>query len=680
MNKIYLAIAALFLSGAVSAQRIYWAEKVVDYSSQLSDTEYSAQQVLGKPNAMPQTGNNPTAWLPSKPNKTEHITVSFEKQVRVNQIVIAESYNPSATYQIYLYDENGIEYLVHTFNPRPIDLQNRLINIFIDRTSYKVSALKLVLDCAKVPGYNGIDAIAISPSRKAIDIKIDEPESLRKDIKIEKLDENVNSEYKETRPLISPDGKTIYFSRKNHPDNVGGEKDENDIWYSNLDPETGKWQQAQNLGTPLNTKGPNYISSITPDGNTMVVLLGNEYAKKGKMQPGVSISFKRGEQWNEPMPLEIINSYIEGLDGHYFLANNRKTLIMSVNRFDSYGGRDLYVSFLKDDGKWTEPKNLGNDVNSAGNELSPFLAPDHETLYFSSSGFSGYGGTDIYISRRLDDTWTNWTEPENLGSEINTDGDDEFFTLPPSGKFAYFTRGGIEENADIHQIELPIFYQPSPVVAVKGFIFDQSSDDPVEAKISYTLLPEQESVGFVMSDPETGEYEILLPAGSSYSYVIEAEGYAPIEEKIDLQEEVDYREIERNLTLVKEGSDDQKIDDFFSKKTDKLVLGDAVLFDVGSEKLKEEAKPLLDKVSEHLKKSAGTKLEISGHTDNVGPDEVNKTLSEKRAESVKAYLVAKGLNKSRFTTVGKGASQPITSNATEDGRARNRRVEFKVVD
>lgn len=680
MNKLSLTFGIIFFSSTVFAQRIYWAEKVVDFSSQLSDTEYSAAQVTGKPNAMPQSGNNPTAWLPSKPNKSEYITVSFEKQVRVNQIVIAESYNPSATYQIYLFDENGKEHLVHTFDPRPIDLQNRLINIFIDRTSYRVSALKLVLDCSKVPGYNGIDAIAISPSRKAIEIEIDEPESLRKDLKIERLDENVNSKYNETRPLISPDGKTIYFSRKNHPENIGGEKDENDIWYSELDSETGEWEKAKNLGKPLNTKGPNYISSITPDGNTLVVLLGNEYTRRGKMHPGISISSKKGDTWNNPIPLEIVNSYIENTDGHYFLANNRKTLIMSVDRFDAYGGRDLYVSFMREDGKWTEPKNLGNDINSAGAELSPFLAADNETLYFSSGGFSGYGSSDIFISRRLDDTWTNWTEPENLGSEINTEDDDEFFTLPPSGKFAYFTRGGEEENADIVQIELPIFYQPSPIVSIKGVITDQNSDKPVAAKISYTLLPENENVGFVMSDAKTGEYEILLPAGSAYSYVIEADGYAAVTEKIDLQEESDYREIEKNLNLAKEGDDNRRIDDFFNKKTSTLSFGDAVLFDSGSDQLKEKAKPLLDKIAEYLKKFPQINVEISGHSDNVGSNEANVALSEKRATSVKAYLVSKGLTDTRMTTIGKGSGQPIASNDTEKGRAKNRRVEFKILN
>jgi len=689
MRKFFLISALIIFSSAVHAQRIFWATKVVDYSSQLSPQEYSANQVLGKPNALPQAGNSPTAWLPSKPNKTEYITVEFEKQVRVQQLVIAESFNPTAVYEIYMYDEEGKEHLVHTFDPKPIDLKGRIINVFIDKTDFKVHALKLVLDCSKVPGYNGVDAIAVSPSRKAIEVQIDHPESLQENIQVEKLSSNVNSEFPETRPLIAPDGKTLYFSRENHPENIGGEKDGNDIWYSTMNSKSGEWNTAENIGEPLNNKGPNYISSITPDGKTMVVLLGNEYNKRGKMQPGVSISSKIGDKWESPRRLDIINANIETEDGHYFLANNRRTLLMAVDRFDSHGSKDLYVSFLQDDGKWTEPLNLGNDINTAHTEMSPFLAPDNETLYFSSGGFSGYGGSDVYISRRLDDSWTNWTEPENLGADINTEGNDDFFTIPPSGKFAYFTREGQDENADIHEIQLPIFYQPAPIISMKGKIMDSLRNEPVRARITYKILPEHRDVGFVMSDSVTGEYEILLPAGDAYEYTIEAEGYAPVTRKVDLKEDADYREIDQDMALVPSSGvisppeadiDTKKVDDFFANREGTLVLEDAVLFDFASEYLKPGAKPYLDHIAKYLKLYKDINMEISGHTDNVGSVAYNLSLSERRAESVKQYLVEEnGIEEDRLETTGKGSSQPIASNETEEGQAENRRVEFKII-
>ena len=373
MLKRSLFIVMIFISSVSYSQRVYWASQVLDYSSELSAHEYSYEQVLGKPNALPQGGDNPNAWMPAKPNKLAYISVAFDRPIRVQQIVIAESYNPSAVYEIYLYDKNGNEFLVHTFDPRPIDIKSRLLRINIEKTKFQVESLRLIIDGRKVPGYSAIDAIGVSASNRPIEIKIDQPQNLKEDILVERLSNNVNSEFTETRPLIAPDGKTLYYSRAFHPENMGGRNDENDIWYSVFNEHTNTWEKSKNLGAPLNNKGPNYISSITPDGNAMTVILGNEYGKRDKMKPGVSVSTKTSEGWSEPKSLDIINAFIETMDGNYFLATNRKVLIMAVDRYDAYGGKDLYVSFLQRDDRWTEPLNLGNDINTAHMESSPYF-------------------------------------------------------------------------------------------------------------------------------------------------------------------------------------------------------------------------------------------------------------------------------------------------------------------
>lgn len=690
VRKALFAVIIILWGSSLSAQRIYWATKVEDYSSQLSPYEYSSEQVIGKPNALPQAGDNPNAWLPSKPNKVEFIKVSFEKDIKVRQIAIAESYNPSAMYEIYLYDRQGNEYLVHTFNPRPIDLKGRVVNIYIDKTEYEVASLRLIIDGRTVPGYSGIDAIGVSSSNKPIDVVIDTPGNLKAGILSEKLGESVNSVYKESRPLVAPDGKTLYFSRSNHPDNFGGEDDPNDIWYSEYIPESNKWKEAKNIGAPLNNTGANYISSITPDGNSMTVILGNVY-KKTKMKPGVSISSKTSEGWESPKPLEIINAYIEDEDGNYFLANNRKTLVMAVDRYDSYGGKDLYVSFLQTDGRWTEPLNLGNDINTAHLESSPFLAPDNETLYFSSKGYSGYGGHDIYISRRLDDTWNNWTEPENLGSDINSDEDDFFFTIPPSGTYAYYAKSNTTADADIHRIALPIFYQPSPVVSIKGKVVDVDSDKPLLAKISYRLQPEDKEMGYTFSDSLTGHYEILLPAGAAYTYTATIEDYQMELDTISLLNESDYREINRDISLASLGGKEpilatvkpieeanaKKIDDFLEGKSAELRIDDNILFEFASDYLDPSSHQYLELIANHMKENTDVSLIIEGHTDNVGPGQFNQSLSERRANSVLNYFVEQGLSRKQFEVIGYGASRPIASNSTSEGRSKNRRVEFK---
>lgn len=687
MLKKRIFIILIFISFNSYAQRVYWASEVLDFSSELSNQEYSAKQVLGKPNVMPQGGDNPGAWMPSRPNKLEFLSVTFDKSIRVEQIVIVESFNPSTLFEIYLYDKNGNEYLVHTFDPKPIDLNSRLLRINIDKTKYQVKVMKIIIDGRKVPGYAGIDAIGISGSRKPIKITIEQPQNLIEDVAVERLSDNVNSTYEETRPMIAPDGKTLYYSRANHPENTGGIKDENDIWYSELNSETGKWEKSKNLGPLLNNKGPNYISSITPDGKAMTVLLGNQYTKGNKMKPGVSVSTKTSEGWSKPEPLDINNALIETTDGNYFLANNRNVLVMAIDRFDAFGEKDLFVSFLQKDNKWTEPLNLGNDINTVNMESSPYLAADNETLYFSSKGFSGYGGSDVYISRRLDDTWTNWTEPENLGPEINSIGDDIFFNIPPSGQFAYYSKSQGDSNSDIYKIAMPIFYQPAPVVSISGKVVDASTNEPISAKISFKLIPENSDVGFTLSDSLTGEFEILLPAGSAYDYESEAIGYTSYTEHIDLVDEADFREIERIISLSKGGvvqkieaekdnSSDKNVEDFISGLKKKLIIENLALFDFGSDYLHESAYPILDKIVSYLKSTPSVKLTISGFTDNVGSDQVNLDLSERRAESVLNYFIESGMPKTRFEIKGYGSQKPIASNDTQKGRDKNRRVEI----
>ncbi len=687
MLKNILTTLLVFASLSSFSQRIYWASQLLDFSSELSAYEYSAEQVLGKPNVLPQGGDNPSAWMPAKPNKLEYITVAFEKAVQVQQIVIAESYNPSALYEIYLYDENNAEYLVHTFDPRPVDLKSRLLRINIEKTAYNVAAMRLILDCRKVPGYSAIDAIGVSPSNKPIEIIIEQPQNLRENIFVERLSENVNSQYQETRPLIAPDGKTLYFSRANHPENTGGVDDENDIWYSEINPQTGEWEKSKNLGAPLNNKGPNFISSITPDGNAMTVLLGNQYGNRDKMKPGVSVSSKTNDGWSAPQSLDIINAFIESTDGNYFLANNRRVLIMAIDRYDTYGGKDLYVSFLQRDNRWTEPLNLGNDINTAHMESSPYLAADNETLYFSSKGFSGYGGSDVYISRRLDDSWTNWTEPENLGPDINSTGDDVFFNIPPSGQYAYYSKALEVGKGDIYRIAMPVFYQPAPVVRVSGKVADATSGNPVMAKISYDLLPENSNVGFTVSDTLTGEYEILLPAGSAYVFNAEASGYKNLSDRIDLLDETDFIEISRNIELaigeealavITDSPESEKIEKFVRGESNELILSSSITFEFASDFLDESSHQVLDKIADYLKEKPSIKLMIEGHTDNIGSAQYNLSLSKRRAQAVQAYFVNKGLNKSRFEAKGLGIQQPIASNETPEGRAMNRRVVFSI--
>ena len=659
----------------LQAQEVQWATKVLDFSSELTPVQYGARQVLGKPNVLPSGGQSPNAWTPDKPKRKEFLKVGFDRPMSIQQIAIAESHNPSAIFRVLVYDEAGKEYLVNALNPKAVPLKGRMLNLFMEQTPYNVAAVKIEFDGGALPDYFGIDAIAISNVNYPIIADIPKLQLLATGLVVEALDQNVNSEYNELNPLLSPDGKTLYFSRKNHPENAGGTKDNEDIWYSELD-SSGHWSLARNFGPPFNNAEPNFINSIqsvTPDGRTAVMLLGNRYRERGRrMQAGVSISSNVGGAWSRPIPLEITNDYNFHEKANYFLTNNRRTLILSVEREDSYGERDLYVSFMREDSVWTEPKNLGDVINTASEESAPFLAADDRTLYFSSTGFSGYGGNDIYASKRLDDTWTNWSDPENLGPEINSPLEDLFFNIPASSEYAYYSRGVSESNTDIFRVKLPILRSPDPWVVVKGKIIDARTGEPLGAKIIYERLPDGQELGIAQSDPRTGEYEIRLPAGQLYGIRAEAT------DRISENQNLDLRNITNDQIIDKKDFTLDPIGVSAVEENVTIVLNN-IFFDFDKATLKAESFPELNRIVSLMHEREGMQIEIAGHADATGPEAYNLKLSERRASSVVQYLRDKEISSDRITTVFHGEKKPVAPNTTVDGRRRNRRVEFKIL-
>ena len=674
MKRTLLSLLILVGISELRAQEIQWATKVIEFSSELTPVQYSAQQVLGKPNVLPSGGQSPNAWAPDKPKRKEFLKVGFAKPLSIQQIAIAESHNPSAIFKVLMYDEAGREYLVNTLNPKAVPLKGRMLNLFMEKTPYKVAAVKIEFDGAALPDYFGIDAIAISNANYPIIADIPQLQLLASGLVIEALDKNVNSEYSELNPLLSPDGKTLYFSRKNHPQNMGGTKDKEDIWYSELD-STGHWQLAKNMGSSFNNHEPNFINSIqsvTPDGRSAVILLGNKYQENGKMRAGVSLSSNTGGSWSRPIALNITNDYNLNEKANYFLTNNRKTLIMSVEREDTHGDRDLYVSFMKEDSIWTEPMNLGDVINTASEESAPFLAADDKTLYFSSNGFSGYGGNDIYASKRLDDTWKNWSDPENLGPEINSSLEDLFFNIPASSEYAYYSRGVSENNTDIFRVKLPILRSPEPWVVVKGKIIDKSTGQPMGAKIIYERLPEGQELGIAQANPNTGEYEIRLPGGQLYGIRAEAAG------RLSENQNLDLRNITNDQTINNKNFTLDPIQVVSLEENVTLVLNN-IFFDFDKAILKPESFPELNRIISMLKDKSSINIEIAGHSDATGTESYNLKLSEKRAKAVVNYLTGKGIESTRVSVVFLGESKPIAPNTTPDGRRKNRRVEFKIL-
>lgn len=478
------------------------------------------------------------------------------------------------------------------------------------------------------------------------------------------LGRGVNSAYDDLKPIISPDGMTLYFCRKDSPDNIGGSGE--DIWVSKRSYD-GSWGDAINIGDVLNNRANNSVCSITPDGNTM--LLVDAYSDPTVRRRTVAIARRTTNGWSAPQPIQIDQYSNASKYSEFALSNDNTVLVLAVEGDGSMGDRDLYVSFRSHTGTFSKPVSLGKSANSAGQEATPFLAADNVSLYFASDRPGGFGEFDIYVTRRLDSTWTNWSEPENLGALVNTPDWDLAYTIPADGAFAYFVSyndsfGG----ADIYQLKLPEKVRPKPVVLLSGKVLNRKTHEAVETDIVYELLSTGVEIGRARSTPSTGEYMITLPAGESYAVRADAAGYLSINENLDFTAITEFAEQRKDLILVplEKGTTVELKNIFFERK--KATLEPASFAE-------------LRRLVQLMNDNPSMKIEISGHTDAMGKDADNLTLSNDRAQSVRTYLITEGsINASRLKAVGYGETRPVATNDTEEGRALNRRVELTILE
>ena len=666
MKRLLLILPLILVATSLVGQRVQWASEVVGKSSEYGEKRYSAKQVLGKPDVLPNYRDSPCSWSPFREQSRvdEFIHVGFSKPMAIRQVAVAESHNPGAVSKIIVYDRfDRPDTVYNNSMTRPLPERGRMLRVVFPQTPYPVYSVKVILNTIGMPGWNHIDAIGISDSETPIQAEINVVKDLTFDSQPQNLGPAVNSAFDEIMPIISPDGKTLYFDRKDHPLNTGGIVND-DIWFSTLTGEEN-WSKAMNVGSPLNNKGHNFLTAISPDGNT--ALLGNVYEPNGSMTSGLSIARANAEGWDFPTKLIIENYYNNNKFSEFHLGADGKTIVMTVQRMDSEGGKDLYVSFLKADGTWTRPKNLGEAVNSAATEMSPFLAADGKTLYFSSDGFSGYGGKDMFMARRLDNTWTNWSEPQNLGPIINSANWDAYYSVPASGEFAYFSS---ENNSlgktDIFRVRLPKEMRPEPVVLVRGKVLDEKTKEPIAADIIVETLKDGKEVSVARSNPKTGEYTIILPAGAKYGFLAKASDYLSEHQNLDLTSIDEYEELNRDLLLV-------------PIRLNETVVLNNIFFAPSKWTLTPDSKPELERVYEFLVQHPQIRVEIGGHTNDACSEEWCLKLSTMRARAVFSYLVKKGIESSRIQSKGYGSRSPRYPNTTAEGRRKNRRVEFKII-
>jgi len=481
--------------------------------------------------------------------------------------------------------------------------------------------------------------------------------------KKEALGEGVNSKYSDILPLIAPDAKTLYFVRRYHPDNI--EVGKQDIWYSQRKTD-GTWSKAKNLGKPVNGTGHNGVLSASVDGNTLVVA--QVYNPDGSTKKnGVSITHRTDQGWEFPKEIRIKNFYNKNRYVGRCMSADRRKMIFAIERNDSYGDLDLYISFLQKDGTWSEPKNMGPGLNTFGQEGGPFLAADNKTLYFSSHGLPGYGGSDIFVTRRLDDTWTKWSKPENLGKEVNSRKSENSYQVTAEGDYAYMVAyTNKQQKYDIYRIKLHESAKPEPVVMVYGKVLNRKTNQPLAARIVYNDLNTGKLAGIARSNPKDGSYKIILPYSKAYDFLATRRGFYSVGNHLDLKASSSFKTIKRNLYLapIQVGA--------------KIRLNN-LFFDTGKSTLKTTSYGELNRLIRSMKRYPNMKIEIAGHTDSQGNPGKNLTLSRARANAVLSYLTAKGVPTSRLKSKGYGQTKPIANNNSALGRARNRRVEFTIL-
>ncbi len=324
---------------------------------------------------------------------------------------------------------------------------------------------------------------------------------------LKKLGKTVNSYYDDAAPITTADGLELYFFIANHPENKHGKNGSQDIWYCKRDSMYGEWEMRQHLGSPFNNHQFNQAMSVSNNGNTLLIRGGKS---AGDMN-ALSIVRRQGGKWSSIQELDIdgLKDMNKGRFFGGFLSNDEKTLILYFAEVPHMIKSDLYVSFYQEKNKWSTPKKIPAPINTNQDEFGPFLMVDGKTLFFSSSRPGGKGGLDVYRSKRLDDSWMKWSEPENLGEPVNTKGFDAYFSTSAEGEVAFSTRA--YKSADGGSLDILEFLPKPPEVTLRFHVLDHENDEPLEAYLDFGKS-DGESESY-QTDYE-GNYEIWL--GTEY--------------------------------------------------------------------------------------------------------------------------------------------------------------------
>ncbi len=486
------------------------------------------------------------------------------------------------------------------------------------------------------------------------------------DFRPENLGTGVNTQYDEYWPSLSVDEKTLVFTRqipsRYGSNNSNPDSFQEDLFVSFYDSTSLEYRKAFPMQSIINTQQNEGAQCISGDGNTCVVTCCNRNGGKGSCD--LYIMFFRNGHWTEPINLTSINT--SAWESNPSLSSDGRTLYFASNRPGGYGKIDIWKVEFDENWNAGPVRNLGLPINTEDNDVSPFIHPDGKTLYFASDGHPGMGGQDIFFSK-LDEN-NKWTKPVNIGYPINTKGEERSMIVNAKGDMAMYASSAGGEDLDIFSFPLPKIVQPTMVTFVKGYIYNSKNLQRIGyAKCDLINIANGELETSIRSGESSGEYLVALPVNNDYAFNVTKEGYLFYSENFSLKNIDSSKPFYLNIPL------------------DPIEIGKAVVlknifFDFDKSDLLTESYIELNKLLEYLNKNTRIIIEIGGHTDNSGSVDYNKKLSESRAKAVYDYLIKAGIDSNRLSYFGYGFSKPIADNNTEEGRALNRRTEFRIID
>jgi len=504
--------------------------------------------------------------------------------------------------------------------------------------------------------------------------KIDKAKSLQNNITFAKENQKVTSKYQQKVlseavnrfvmqyfPVLTADQQSLIFTRR---EGFTDEFDE-DLVVSEKDAK-GRWTAPQSISKNINTTFNEGTCTISADGRKLIFT--SCIGREGYGSCDLFESRKIGNEWTRPENLgPNVNS--SEWESQPSLSADGRTLYFVSDRRGGQGRRDIWVSSLMSNGTWSRAKNLGKPINTVYDELSPFIHVNNKTLYFASNGLTGFGGYDLFYSTK--DSALQWTEPVNIGAPINNHEDQFSLYVTADGKKGYYAHEELAVNGRARSKNIEVNISGENRVKfrsnyVKGRITDRLTHLPLKASIELIGIEKNTTESLVESDSVTGEYLIVLTQGAEYALYVNKPGYLFRSVNFNYSEVTDFEPITMDIALdqVREGS---------------TAILENIFFDTDKYDIKEKSKAELQKLTKFLNDNPGVKVEISGHTDNIGTVNYNLELSEKRALSVFNYLVAQGISPKRLIAKGYGPHHPVADNSTDSGKRQNRRIEFKLL-